>query len=280
MSDYEKIMEKIRRDERCKPKNCPGPTGPRGPQGPQGPAGSSVRIMGKYDTYEDFIKAHPEGTIDESYLINGDLYVWNPEKKDWEDIGRIEGPQGEPGPKGDKGDKGEPGPTLLRTAYLVTFNGEVTKDGVEVPINTNLPITRKEIDITNLVTLNTHDNTIKFNEAGYYKVTFIVSSAIKKGGLDFNPNTDFVTIGFRQKNTDNIYIGASEWLTDELAHQVVGHGVISIPNPNLLYEFTNLGKKSFYLNSPSLNDISSSSYFTNSLVTLVIDYLGRQEVGG
>lgn len=270
MNDYEKIMEKIRRDERCKPKNCPGPTGPRGPQGP---AGNSIRILGKYDTYDDFINSHPEGTVDESYLVNGDLYVWIPEKKGWENIGRIEGP------KGDKGDKGDAGPTLLRNAYLVTFNGESKQDGVEVPINTNLPITRKELDITNLITLNSVDNTIKFNEIGYYKITFIVSSYVKKTGLDFNRDTDFVTIGFKEKDTDNIYIGASKWINDENAHQVIGHGIISVPNTAVLYEFTNLGKKSIYLNSPSLNNISSSSYFTNSLLTVIIDYLGRQEVG-
>lgn len=276
MNDYEKIMEKIKRDQRCRPKNCPGPTGPTGPQGPIGPQGESISVRGKYDTYDEFINKHPIGNTDDSYLVNGDLYLWMPEKHDWENIGRIEGPQGvkgDKGEKGDKGDKGDAGPTLLRTAYLVTFNGGLD---LEVPKNTNLPITREELDITNLVTLNTTDNTIKFNETGYYKITFISSAYTKQNGAAFNPDTDFVTLGFRQKNTDFIYIGASKWVQDEVATQVIGHGVVAVPNPNNLYELTNLSSKTIYLSAPDLKNIASASYFTNSLVTVVIEYLGRQ----
>ena len=278
MNDYEKIMEKIKRDQRCRPKNCPGPTGPTGPQGPTGMQGESISVRGKYDTYDEFIQKHPIGNTDDSYLVNGDLYLWMPEKHDWENVGRIEGPQGvkgDKGAKGDKGDKGDAGPTLLRTAYLVTFNGGLD---LEAPKNTNLPITREELDLTNLVTLNTTDNTIKFNEVGYYKITFIASAYTKQNGAAFNPDTDFVTIGFRQKDTDLIYIGASKWVQDEVATQITGHGMISVTNPNDLYEFTNLSSKTIYLSSPDLKNIVSASYFTNSLLTIIIEYLGRQTI--
>ena len=106
MNNYEKIMEKIKRDQRCRPKNCPGPTGPQGPQGipgiqgpqgeigPQGIPGKSVSILGEYKTYEELIKNHPTGNVNDSYLVNGDLYVWTENDGKWNNVGRIAGPTG------------------------------------------------------------------------------------------------------------------------------------------------------------------------------------------
>ena len=201
MNNYEKIMEKIKRDQRCRPKNCPGPTGPQGPQGipgiqgpqgeigPQGIPGKSVSILGEYKTYEELIKNHPTGNVNDSYLVNGDLYVWTENDGKWNNVGRIAGPTGPKGDIGPKGEKGEDGPTVLRSAYLVTFNDGKAKDGIEVPRNTNLSITRKELDVTDLVSLNT-DNTIKFNVPGYYKVSFSISAYPTVNGPDFDPTTD------------------------------------------------------------------------------------------
>ena len=209
MNNYEKIMEKIKWDQSCRPKNCPGPTGPTGPKGDIGP----------------------------------------------------------------KGEKVEDGPTVLRSAYLVTFNDSMSKEGIEVPQNTNLPVTRKELDVTDLVSLNI-DNAIKFNVMGYYKITFVVSATIKNESDKFNPDTDFIALGFKQKDTDLVYVGASKWTNSEIGTQIVGHGIVAVTNPNNLYELTNLGSKTIYLNSPDLNNIMPSSYFTNSLLTIIIDYLG------
>ena len=36
-----------------------------------------------------------------------------------------------------------------------------------------------------------------------------------------------------------------------------------------------IGSKEIYLLSPDLNNIKSNSYFTNTLVNIVIEYLGR-----
>ena len=289
MNNYEKIMEKIKRDQRCRPKNCPGPTGPQGPQGipgiqgpqgeigPQGIPGKSVSILGEYKTYEELIKNHPTGNVNDSYLVNGDLYVWTENDGKWDNVGRIAGPTGPKGDIGPQGEKGEDGPTVLRSAYLVTFNDGKDKDGIEVPRNTNLSITRKELDVSDLVTLNT-DNTIRFNVAGYYKISFAVSATIKKESDMFNPDTDFITLGFKQKDTDLVYVGASKWVNSELGTQIVGHGIVAVTNTNNLYELTNLGSKTIYLKAPDLNNIMSSSYFTNSLLTIIIDYLGIKQV--
>lgn len=254
-------------------------TGPTGPMGPTGPNGNGIKIMGSYNNYDDFTKEHQIGKGEESYLVDGNLYVWDDKNKNWTDAGKIKGPQGEigpMGPQGPKGEQGEMGPTgpsnsTVRSAYLVTFHDS---DEINVPILSQIPIKHKELDLTNLITLN--DNVIQFNIAGYYHISILVS-AYTKNNIG-NPDTDFVTIGFRKKNTDDIYIGASSWKDNELATQIKAEGMIAVINPKEEYELANLSNQEIYLSSPKLNDISSNSYFTNSLVTIFIEYLGRQEI--
>ena len=132
-----------------------------------------------------------------------------------------------------------------------------------------------ELDLTNLVTLK-DDNSLQFNIEGYYKITFVISAYVPKAGATFNPKTDFVSVGFRLADTDNIYIGASKWINNETATQIVGHGIIAVENTSNLYELINLSNRTIYLNSPDIKDIGSESYFTNSFITVIIDYLGRQ----
>lgn len=88
--------------------------------------------------------------------------------------------------------------------YLVTFNHQTTADGMKIESNTRLPIERKKLDTNNIVTLNSNDNTIKFNRLGCYKVSFTVSAKIINEN-SFNSNKDFITISLRLINTDNIY---------------------------------------------------------------------------
>lgn len=243
-----------------------------GPTGPTGPRGNNTSISGSYNTYEELIRNHPKGEDGESYLVDGELYTWNKEKNAWEDMGRLQGPTG---PKGEKGEMGPPGINLLRSAYIVTYNDNTFPDGIIVSPSTPLPIERVELDLTNLVTLNDTEKVIKFNTAGYYRITFIVSAYIEPS-QPYDKKTDFITLGFRKKDTDNVYIGASKWKSDTIATQIIGHGIISVENPNNEYELVSLGKKDIKLDSPDLKDISSKSYFTNSLVTIVVEYLGRQ----
>lgn len=182
------------------------------------------------------------------------------------------GPQGVPGLDGATGPTGPEGTVPLRSAYLVTFNGG---QSIEVLENNKLPFTRKELDLTNLVTLK-DDNSLQFNIEGYYKITFVISAYVPKAAATFNPKTDFVSVGFRLADTDNIYIGASKWINNETATQIVGHGIIAVENTSNLYELINLSNRTIYLNSPDIKDIGSESYFTNSFITVIIDYLGRQ----
>ena len=202
-------------------------------------------------------------------MVDGDLYVWSDTENKWVNVGKVQGP------KGDKGDKGDSGPESIRAAYLVTFNNGTTYDGLAVNTNERLPIDRKELDSSNLVTLDSNEETIKFNEIGYYKISFIVSSRVLETDPGFNPKNDFISIGFRLTNTDNIYVGGSKWVYNDEYITISSQGIISVENTDNIYELVNVGNQTIFLNTPDLNDIESNSYFTNALVNIVIEYLGK-----
>lgn len=90
----------------------------RGPQGERGADGTGVTIKGTYETEEALNAAHPTGTVGDSYMVAGSLYVWSATEHTWKNAGNIQGPQGErgePGPQGiqgipgERGERGEPG---------------------------------------------------------------------------------------------------------------------------------------------------------------------------
>lgn len=287
--------------------------GPTGPRGPTGPAGENVSVLGKYDTYDDLIKEHPLGKPNDSYLVDGNLYVWSDNEQDWTNIGNIKGPKGDKGDQGPQGLNGENGISekisienvetiepdekarihdrfennthnltfyipkgekgnKIQIANIVTFNALDDPDGIAISTNNRLPIDRKELDTNNIVTINSNEKTIKFNKNGTYKITFTVSAKVKTN-INFDSKEDFVTIAFRQLNTDNIYIGSSQWIYNEQFNQITSSGILSINNINDTYELVNLGPKTIYLNTPDLNHIKSNSYFTNTLVNLIIEYI-------
>ena len=77
------------------------------------------------------------------------------------------GPTGPRGPRGLPGMTGPTGPSgsrNSRSAYFVTFNDGTSQDGIPVNTNSPLPIDRKELDITNLVTLDTTKQTQNLNQ--------------------------------------------------------------------------------------------------------------------
>lgn len=65
--------------------------------GADGKDGSSVTILGSYDTLEELQSAHPTGNVGDSYIVNGNLYVWVTDNEQWEDVGNIQGPEGKSG---------------------------------------------------------------------------------------------------------------------------------------------------------------------------------------
>ena len=99
-----------------------GPEGPEGPQGPKGDDGNSFTVVGIYPTLDELKQAHPTADAGSAYAVgtadDNTVYIYSTDTNGWENIGKIQGPQGpagetgpqgEPGPKGDPGPQGEPG---------------------------------------------------------------------------------------------------------------------------------------------------------------------------
>ena len=79
--------------------------------GAQGKDGTGVTILGSYETVEALKTAHPTGNLGDSYLVQGDLYVWSDTTNEWSNVGNIQGPKGEQGIPGTNGENGQ-------TSYL------------------------------------------------------------------------------------------------------------------------------------------------------------------
>ena len=95
------------------PEGPVGPEGPEGPQGIQGVNGTGVTILGSYATEAELNAAHPTGNANgDAYIVAGDLFVWN--GTIFENVGQIQGPQGDIGPQGIQGIQGPQGDTGLQ----------------------------------------------------------------------------------------------------------------------------------------------------------------------
>lgn len=251
---------------------------PKGEKGETGTSGKSVNILGSYNSLEELKNAHPEGNINDAYLVNQDLYVWDDTQKNWQNVGQIKGDKGdtgdkgEPGEKGDKGEKGEKGE--IESAYLITFNAGTTYDGLAVNSNDRLPIDRKELDDNNLITLNTDEETIKFNKVGHYRISFNVSARALPNDTIFDKTKDIISIGLREINTDNIYIGSSSWVYNEEYITITSQGIVVVNDINKEYELVNLSPNTIYLNTPDIKYIKTSSYFANAIVNIIIENHG------
>ncbi len=275
-----------------------GEPGPIGPTGPTGPSGTSVTILGSYATLEDLLKDHPEGEVGQSYLVGDNLYVWAPNTSTWNDVGIIRGPagaqgpagpQGEMGPRGDQGPQGipgeigpqgipgpvgpqgRPGPEEIGFAYFATFNTS-GGSGYQITPGSRLHIDRLAIDNTGLCTLN-QDQTISFNKGGNYSIQFIVHVAVDPNEI-YNPR-NILSVGFRSVGTEIVYAGDSSNYANQATVALIGQGIFLIADPSTeKMELVNLSKQTITLNSPSIDHVSSSSYYTNPILTILIQYLG------
>lgn len=63
--------------------------------GPTGPTGRGLEIMGTYATIDELKNEHPTGNDGDSFIVDGDLFIWDSNKNDWTDIGNIKGPKGD-----------------------------------------------------------------------------------------------------------------------------------------------------------------------------------------
>ncbi len=259
-----------------------GEIGPTGPTGPTGAPGTSVTILGSYDSIDELEKEHETGEPGDSYLVGDNLYVWSNTENTWKDVGRIRGPQGIPGPQGNPGLPGEigpqgkegptgpPGPLEIPNGYFVSFNNSYPVGGVKVESNARIPISLKAMDNTGIYTLEQNEYYIQFDKEGVYQITFIVSAYCK---FDEN-DTDVIAIGFKQENSDIVYAGSSIWNVAHTSEKIIGQGMFVVASTDEKWELVNLSKSPIYLNSPSIDDITSDSYYVNAPVNIIIQYLG------
>lgn len=84
-----------------------GDPGIQGPAGPQGERGTGISIKGTLANTS--LLPTPPAAPEDSYVINGDLWVWD--STQWINAGPFRGPQGEQGPQGIQGIQGVKGDT-------------------------------------------------------------------------------------------------------------------------------------------------------------------------
>jgi hypothetical protein len=87
-----------------------GPSGPVGPKGNTGDQGISVTLVGSTATSAGLPLT---GNAGDGWIVNdtGNLWFWSTANGQWEDIGQIVGPQGDPGDPGPEGPSGPSGPS-------------------------------------------------------------------------------------------------------------------------------------------------------------------------
>ena len=88
-----------------------------------GQDGTSVTILGSYSTEAELISAHPTGNKGDSYLVSGDLYVWDVNTNAWKNVGTIQGPAGTNGKDGVNGTNGIDG---VSPTVEISKTGKVT----------------------------------------------------------------------------------------------------------------------------------------------------------
>lgn len=182
-----------------------------------------------------------------------------------------QGPQGDPGPKGDRGETGPAGPQEIHGAVILSYNNDPNTfpaEGKEIASNDRLPLMRLELDSGGLITLDSNENTIKFNQTGVYKIDFSVNAYVKKTGADFDPATDFVAVAFRQTLTDNILAAANTWTPNESASNMSGQGIFVVADVNSVYELVNVQSKSIFINGSNITQTISHSYFSVPMVSI------------
>ena len=104
-----------------------------------------------------------------------------------------------------------------------------------------------ELDVSNLLELDEKEGLIKFNVAGYYRIFFTVSAYPSVNDVEFDPTKDIVSIGFKETNTDNVYLGVGQWVYNAEPVELSACGIIAVVDTAVTYELSNLGKYKIFL---------------------------------
>ncbi len=183
------------------------------------------------------------------------------------------GPKGDTGPQGEKGDTGPAGTLDIPGAYIISYNDDPTTfpvSGEEIKSNGRLPLMRLELHSGSIITLDTTDNTIQFNKTGIYYITFTTNAYVKRTQTEFDPKTDFVSVAFREVDSEKILVASNSWSYDECATNMTGSGLFVVDNVSTPYELINIQKKSIFINGCDVDQTTSKSYFGVPMVTIVL----------
>ncbi len=192
---YEKALEKIKRDQKCKPTSCFGAVGPTGPTGPAGPATISVgtTTTGAPGTTATVTNGGTTTNAILNFTIpqgpTGPIGATGPTG----DTGPI-GPSGIQGPTGETGATGATGPT--GPAYGLNAYGGIYATGnqsITLTASTPSPIALGATMPNEGVSYGTVNN-ITIEEAGDYEIDYFVE-------VSSNTQAD-VTLSVRNDSED------------------------------------------------------------------------------
>lgn len=113
-----------------------GPQGPRGEKGEQGNDGTSLNVLGTKESEADLPLSAEKN---DAYLIDGEMWVFD--GANWNNAGKIQGPQGPVGPQGPKGEQGDTGARGITFTPVVDSEGNISwsNDGeLENPQTVNI----------------------------------------------------------------------------------------------------------------------------------------------
>lgn len=107
-----------------------GPQGPKGEKGEQGNDGTSLNVLGTKESEADLPLSAEKN---DAYLIDGEMWVFD--GANWNNAGKIQGPQGPQGPKGDPGPQGVKGdPGEKGEQGLQGLKGDTGPQGEQGPV--------------------------------------------------------------------------------------------------------------------------------------------------
>ena len=185
----------------------------------------------------------------------------------------LQGPKGDAGDKGDRGERGATGPEEIKGGYILSYNDDPNAfpvDGKEIASKERLPLMRLELDQGGVITLDNTDNTITINQTGVYMVTFTINAYIKKSQADFSHKADFVSVAFRQENSEKVIAGATTWTPLETATNMTGQGMFVVADTSAKFELINMQSRSIYINGADIMQTLSESYFAVPMVSVNI----------
>jgi len=143
-----------------------------------GSNGTVGAILGSYNTLAELKAAHPTGEKGDTYLVQGELYVWCLDNNDWQSVGNIQGPAGYTPIKG--------------IDYRDGVDGQNGKDGVSIVWQGDLSAPPSSPKL-NWVYRNTTDHTVQIYNGTSWELMVLDGSDGSDGTPGSNGLSVFIT---------------------------------------------------------------------------------------